>query len=145
LSSQRGRVRENAELSSIGYQLAKQLQSFRPQLGLPNGGASKVRAGPVVAGDKALCNRVKSGDKNDRYGRGRGLRCGSYQVAAGYDHGYAPADEIGCDQLKNGGKMVIPAGLPDAQHLMLVDKEGNGRVTMREILPVLFSQLEDTD
>jgi hypothetical protein len=37
--------------------------------------------------------------------------------------------------------MVIPAGLPDAQQLVLVDKEGNGRVTMREILPVLFSQL----
>jgi len=48
-------------------------------------------------------------------------------------------------QLKNGGKMVIPAGLPDAQQLVLVDKEGNGRVTMREILPVLFSQLEDTE
>jgi protein-L-isoaspartate(D-aspartate) O-methyltransferase len=48
-------------------------------------------------------------------------------------------------QLKNGGKMVIPAGLPHAQQLMLVDKGGNGRVTMREILPVLFSQLEDTD
>jgi protein-L-isoaspartate(D-aspartate) O-methyltransferase len=48
-------------------------------------------------------------------------------------------------QLKNGGKMVIPAGLPDSQQLVLVDKEGNGRVTMREILPVLFSQLEDTD
>ena len=41
--------------------------------------------------------------------------------------------------------MVIPAGLPDAQQLVLVDKEGNGRVTMREILPVLFSQLEETD
>jgi protein-L-isoaspartate(D-aspartate) O-methyltransferase len=40
--------------------------------------------------------------------------------------------------------MVIPTGLPDAQHLVLVDKEVNGRVTMREILPVLFSQLEDT-
>jgi protein-L-isoaspartate(D-aspartate) O-methyltransferase len=48
-------------------------------------------------------------------------------------------------QLKNGGKMVIPAGLPDAQQLVLVDKEGNGRVTMREILPVLFSQLEDSE
>jgi protein-L-isoaspartate(D-aspartate) O-methyltransferase len=47
-------------------------------------------------------------------------------------------------QLKNGGKMVIPAGLPDAQQLVLVDKEVNGRVTMREILPVLFSHLEDT-
>jgi protein-L-isoaspartate(D-aspartate) O-methyltransferase len=47
-------------------------------------------------------------------------------------------------QLKNGGKMVIPAGLPDAQQLMLVDKNDDGRVTMREVLPVQFSQLEDT-
>ena len=47
-------------------------------------------------------------------------------------------------QLKNDGKMVIPAGLPDAQQLVLVDKDGNGRVTMREILPVRFSQLENT-
>src|SRR6478736_2802034 len=45
-------------------------------------------------------------------------------------------------QLKNGGKMVIPAGLPDAQQLMVVDKDENGRVTMREILQVQFSQLE---
>jgi protein-L-isoaspartate(D-aspartate) O-methyltransferase len=41
--------------------------------------------------------------------------------------------------------MVIPAGLPDAQQLLLVDKDGNGRVTMREILQVRFSQLEDTE
>ena len=41
--------------------------------------------------------------------------------------------------------MVIPAGLPDAQQLVLVDKDGNGRVTMREILQVRFSQLEDTE
>jgi protein-L-isoaspartate(D-aspartate) O-methyltransferase len=48
-------------------------------------------------------------------------------------------------QLKNGGKMVIPAGLPDTQQLVIIDKDGSGRVTMREILPVLFSQLEDTE
>ena len=48
-------------------------------------------------------------------------------------------------QLKNGGKMVIPAGLPDAQQLVLVDKDSNGRVTMREVLQVRFSQLEDTE
>jgi protein-L-isoaspartate(D-aspartate) O-methyltransferase len=48
-------------------------------------------------------------------------------------------------QLKNGGKMVVPAGLPDAQQLVLVDKDGNGRVRMREILPVRFSQLEDAE
>src|SRR5262249_52820664 len=34
-------------------------------------------------------------------------------------------------QLKAGGKMVIPAGLPDAQRLVLVKKSGDGRVTTR--------------
>jgi protein-L-isoaspartate(D-aspartate) O-methyltransferase len=48
-------------------------------------------------------------------------------------------------QLKAGGKMVVPAGLPDAQQLVLVEKHGNGRVTTREILRVRFSQLEDTE
>src|ERR1700741_658846 len=48
-------------------------------------------------------------------------------------------------QLKAGGKMVVPAGLPDAQQLVLVEKDGNGRVAMREILPVRFSQLEETE
>jgi len=46
-------------------------------------------------------------------------------------------------QLKTGGKMVIPAGLPDAQQLILLEKDGDGRVTTKEILPVRFSQLED--
>jgi protein-L-isoaspartate(D-aspartate) O-methyltransferase len=41
--------------------------------------------------------------------------------------------------------MVVPAGLPDAQQLVLVEKDGNGRVTMREILPVRFSQLEESE
>ena len=48
-------------------------------------------------------------------------------------------------QLKTDGKMVIPAGLPDAQQLVLVEKDSNGRVMTREILQVQFSQLEDTD
>jgi protein-L-isoaspartate(D-aspartate) O-methyltransferase len=46
-------------------------------------------------------------------------------------------------QLKAGGRMVVPAGLPDTQQLMLVEKDGNGRLAMREILPVRFSQLEE--
>jgi protein-L-isoaspartate(D-aspartate) O-methyltransferase len=41
--------------------------------------------------------------------------------------------------------MVIPAGLPDVQQLVLVEKNGNGKVTTREILQVRFSQLEDTE
>jgi protein-L-isoaspartate(D-aspartate) O-methyltransferase len=48
-------------------------------------------------------------------------------------------------QLKPGGKMVIPAGLPDAQQLILVDKDANGSVSTREIFGVRFSLLDDTD
>ena len=45
-------------------------------------------------------------------------------------------------QLKAGGKMVIPAGLPNTQQLILAEKLANGRMTMKEILSVRFSQLE---
>ena len=48
-------------------------------------------------------------------------------------------------QLKPGGKLVIPAGLPDAQTFILVEKPGNGGVTTKEILPVRFSQLENAE
>lgn len=41
--------------------------------------------------------------------------------------------------------MVIPVGLPGAQHLVVVEKDLNGRVTTREIMPVLFSVLEGSD
>jgi protein-L-isoaspartate(D-aspartate) O-methyltransferase len=47
-------------------------------------------------------------------------------------------------QLKAGGKMVIPAGLPNTQQLFLAEPLANGRLTMKEILPVRFSQLEGT-
>ena len=49
------------------------------------------------------------------------------------------------DQLKPGGKMVIPAGLPEAQQLILVEKDSDGRVATKEILPVRFSQLEGSE
>jgi protein-L-isoaspartate(D-aspartate) O-methyltransferase len=48
-------------------------------------------------------------------------------------------------QLKAGGKLVIPAGLPDAQTLILVQKPSNGGVMTKEILPVRFSQLEGAE
>jgi protein-L-isoaspartate(D-aspartate) O-methyltransferase len=48
-------------------------------------------------------------------------------------------------QLKAGGKMVIPAGLADAQQLLLVEKDAHGRVATRDILQVRFSQLEGTE
>ena len=44
-------------------------------------------------------------------------------------------------QLKAGGKMVISAGLANVQQLILAEKLANGRMTMKEILSVRFSQL----
>jgi protein-L-isoaspartate(D-aspartate) O-methyltransferase len=46
-------------------------------------------------------------------------------------------------QLKPGGRMVIPTGIPDKQTLVLVEKSATGRLSTREILPVRFSELED--
>ena len=48
-------------------------------------------------------------------------------------------------QLKAGGKMVIPAGLLNTQQLIVAEKLVNGRMTMKEILSVRFSQLEETE
>ncbi len=45
-------------------------------------------------------------------------------------------------QLKPGGRMMIPAGNPDTQQLILVEKTPEGRVATREILRVRFSLLE---
>jgi protein-L-isoaspartate(D-aspartate) O-methyltransferase len=45
-------------------------------------------------------------------------------------------------QLKPGGKMVIPAGLSDAQSLMVVEKNLEGRVKTKEVLPVRFALME---
>src|SRR5215475_12306065 len=47
-------------------------------------------------------------------------------------------------QLKAGGRMVVPAGLPNSQQLILAEKLANGRMRMKEILAVRFSQLEGT-
>ena len=54
----------------------------------------------------------------------------------------APPPLLG--QLNRGGRMVIPCGLPDGeQQLMLVQRDPGGRISMREILPVRFTPLED--
>lgn len=47
-------------------------------------------------------------------------------------------------QLKPGGRMTIPAGFPDSQQLLLVEKDATGIMHTTEILPVRFSFLEET-
>src|SRR5262249_5941864 len=91
--------------------------------------------------------------------RQQGCRNVELKIANGY-HGWsehAPFDKVIVTaapdlippplihQLKAGGKMVIPAGLPNTQQLIVADKLANGRMTMKEILSVRFSQLEGTE
>jgi protein-L-isoaspartate(D-aspartate) O-methyltransferase len=49
------------------------------------------------------------------------------------------------NQLKAGGRMVIPVGLPDAQQIVVAEKGLSGRVMTKEIMGVLFSLLEGPD
>jgi protein-L-isoaspartate(D-aspartate) O-methyltransferase len=49
------------------------------------------------------------------------------------------------DQLKPGGRLVIPAGMTDAQQLLLVQKRADQTTTTKEVLPVRFSRLEQAD
>ena len=46
-------------------------------------------------------------------------------------------------QLKPGGRMVIPTGIPEKQALTLVQKSASGQITTRDSLPVRFSELEE--
>src|SRR6516164_1011262 len=96
------------------------------------------------------------GQKAKKRLRRQGCSNVELKIANGY-HGWsehAPFDKIMVTaapdlippplihQLKAGGKMVIPAGLPNAQQLILAEKLANGRMTTKEILSVRFSQLE---
>ena len=44
-------------------------------------------------------------------------------------------------QLKPGGRMVIPAGIEESQQLMAVSKDTEGHLKTREVLPVRFSTM----
>ena len=46
-------------------------------------------------------------------------------------------------QLKPGGRMVIPTGIPSKQALTLVERSRTGQLSTRDILPVRFSELEE--
>jgi len=46
-------------------------------------------------------------------------------------------------QLKPGGKMVIPTGIPEKQSLTFVEKAPSGALSTRDILPVRFSEMEE--
>ena len=46
------------------------------------------------------------------------------------------------EQLKPGGRIVLPVGPDDEQLLTVIDKEASGRMRTREVIPVRFSRLE---
>jgi protein-L-isoaspartate(D-aspartate) O-methyltransferase len=48
-------------------------------------------------------------------------------------------------QLKPGGRMIIPTGIPEQQALTLVEKSSAGSLSTRDLLPVRFSELEEPD
>ena len=49
------------------------------------------------------------------------------------------------EQLAPGGRMVIPAGGPEGQQLLLVEKDDAGHLASRAVLPVRFSALEEPE
>lgn len=46
------------------------------------------------------------------------------------------------EQLKPGGRLVMPIGPDGVQHLTVIDKDPDGGLQVRELLPVRFSRLE---
>jgi protein-L-isoaspartate(D-aspartate) O-methyltransferase len=49
------------------------------------------------------------------------------------------------EQLKPDGRMVLPAGMPEQQQLLLVERNRPGAISAREVLPVRFGGLDEDD
>ena len=47
------------------------------------------------------------------------------------------------EQLRPGGRMVVPLGDKDVQHLSVVEKDAGGEVSARSVMAVRFTQLEE--
>jgi protein-L-isoaspartate(D-aspartate) O-methyltransferase len=93
--------------------------------------------------------------------RRRLRRLGYRNIEVGVGNGYygwsehAPFDKIMVtaapdlipppliSQLKPGGRIVIPTGIPDKQQLVVLEKSADGKLTTREVLAVRFSELEE--
>jgi protein-L-isoaspartate(D-aspartate) O-methyltransferase len=52
----------------------------------------------------------------------------------------APATLL--DQLKPGGRLVMPLGPEEMQRLTIINKDGDGQTRVQSLLPVRFGRLE---
>ena len=102
--------------------------------------------------------RPQLGESTRLYGQlGLGYTNVEVRVGNGY-YGWpqhAPYDKImvtaACElipppliaQLKPGGRMIAPTGIPEKQTLTLVEKTAAGNLSMRDLLPVRFSELDE--
>ena len=85
------------------------------------------------------CDNVEIRVANGYYGWSEHAPYDKIMVTAAAD--LIPPPLLG--QLRPGGRMVVPTGIPDKQALVLVEKSAAGTVSAREVLPVRFSELED--
>ena len=46
------------------------------------------------------------------------------------------------DQIKPGGRIVLPLGPDEVQRLTVVDKGADGQTSVGQLIPVRFSRLE---
>ncbi len=74
---------------------------------------------------------------NGYYGWSENAPFNKIVVAAAPEHVPTPLLE----QLKSGGKMVLPLGPPDSQKLVVLEKDETGQTQAEEILAVRFAQL----
>ena len=98
----------------------------------------------LAAGAEARLRRLGSSNVGIRVGDGsRGWAehapFDKILVAAAAAERVPPAP---VEQLKPGGRMVLPLGPAEGQRLTVIDKGGDGRTSVREVIPVLFSRLE---
>jgi len=84
------------------------------------------------------CRNVEVRIGNGEYGWPENAPFDRIVVCAASD--LVPANLIG--QLKPGGRMVVPTGLPDAQHLTVVGKGADGKIRTTPTLQVRFALME---
>jgi hypothetical protein len=91
-----GWIDEYGHTSCSGHQFAQEFQPLRHQLTTEKIDPCQVAARPGEAGDKTKPDRVFVDDEDDGDRRGcrLGRECG--RGSYGRNHGYPPANQIGC-------------------------------------------------